>query len=425
MQLIDTVSKTIQDYNLFEENSKLLITVSGGVDSMVLLDVLLKSVDNIVVAHCNFGLRDEEANLDQDLVKAYCAEKSIQCEIIKFDTKGFKKELKISTQEAARILRYQWFEQLIDQLKLDYIVTAHHEDDAIETMFINLIRGTGLRGLSALALKEGKTIRPMLYCTKKEILDYAKTHKIIYREDKSNDSNDYLRNKLRNDVLPYLYDKLPNLEKTIGKSIDNFRFANRLFKDKIQQERSQYFTDHKIAKQSILNQFYPVLWLYELLAPYHFNNEQIRQIIASIQNTGAIFYSRTHQLLVDRDWLLLEVLKSDKVKYEVIINKITHPTQTDHTTILVDADKLYLPLSIKYFEEGDIFIPKGFKNSQKLSLFFKKQKVNRFDKQSIPLIVDSKGTIIWVHQLRVSGNVCIDVSSKNFAIIGLQTSENL
>ena len=241
--MIDKFEQYIAKNNLFNKGTPLLIACSGGVDSMVLLDILQKLEYNILVAHCNFKLRGAESDADTAFVKKYCEENNIKYFIKEFDTTKYKKEHKISTQVAARNLRYEWFEQIRIENKIHFIVTAHHADDQLETILLNFAKGTGLNGLIGMKAKNNFIVRPMLQISKAEILNYATENKIEFREDSSNESIDYTRNKIRHQILPILNE----INSSIVYNIDDFsqrmKDISLLLETQIKQIKKKCWTE--------------------------------------------------------------------------------------------------------------------------------------------------------------------------------------
>ena len=298
--MLQSFQSYIQKENLFLSSDKILLTVSGGIDSTLMCELFHKAKLNFGIAHCNFQLRAEESNGDEAFVGTLAEKYNVPFHTTTFTTSAYAKKNKLSIQFAARQLRYLWFEEIREHYKYNYIATAHHQDDSIETFFINLIRGTGISGLHGILPKHGNIIRPLLFTTKNKIETYSKKHKLKYREDSSNASDKYVRNKIRHHIIPVLKELNNSLENTINKSIQHIREVELIYKNDIENKRL------KIVKQennsvsiSIkkLKKLQPLsTYLYEFLKPYNFNADTVREIISAIDGTsGKRFFSATHR----------------------------------------------------------------------------------------------------------------------------------
>lgn len=397
----------------FLNEKKLFLAVSGGVDSIVLLDLFHHLNYEIAVLHCNFSLRNSESNDDEYFVKSLCDERNIPIFIQKFDTNQFASDYKLSTQVAARKLRYDWFyEQLLEQ-NFDYILTAHHLDDSLETFIINLTRGTGLEGLTGIPSQNDKIIRPLLPFSRLEIENYARENSINWREDSSNTSNKYLRNKIRHDVVPVLKELNVNLLSSFQNTLENLQQSQSLVNDATNLV-------HKIAVNEEGNQFKINLnellklpnynaYLYQWLKEFEFTSWNDVYDLVTAQSGKQIF-SKKHILLKDRDFLILytkenvtieEVFLIDKNQKDVKIPlniefcSINDISVTDSNSIFVDEDQLQFPMTIRKWQEGDYFYPLGMQGKKKLSKYFKDEKMSLIDKSNQWLLC-SDNQIVWV-----------------------------
>ncbi len=427
----------IQQEHLFKLKEKILLTASGGIDSTVLCDLFHKAGLSFGIAHCNFQLRAKESDGDEAFVKKLAAKYKVPFHHIRFDTNTYAKKNKLSIQVAARELRYEWFEKIRSEHSYEYIATAHHQGDVIETFFINLIRGTGISGLRSIVPKQGKIIRPFLFATKKEVLAYAEKNKITYREDSSNASDKYLRNKIRHHLLPVLNEFSPVAEASIIHSIEKLREAEFIYKQTIDDVRSKIaivqngFIRISIAELKKLN---PVAtYLYELLKPYGFNAAATNDIILALSATsGKEFLSHTHRLIKDRTHLVIEpftttahsaqffIIRKDQTELQVdrfhlrfqLRNSSTDKITTDVNTALLDADKLNFPLTLRKWKQGDVFQPLGMKGKKKLSDFFIDKKLSLMEKENVWLLCSDE-KIVWVIGMRLDDRYKVTSKTKN------------
>ncbi|WP_374549725.1 tRNA lysidine(34) synthetase TilS [Flavobacterium sp.] len=417
------------DKNLsFLKDKRLLLAVSGGIDSMVLVHLCHQLKLNFAVAHCNFQLRGNESDDDESFVKSQIESLSnhfvtpsavevqkvnIPLFIQKFDTANFAKEQKLSIQVVARNLRYDWFYSLLANHNFDYIITAHHLDDSIETFLINFTRGTGLEGLTGIPTRNDKIVRPLLIFSRNEIESYAKENNIAWREDSSNSTDKYWRNKLRHDVIPVLKDLNTSFLSSFQNTIESLQQSNSLVKDassnmykKIVIEE-EHHTEIDLTKLLKLPNY--KAYLFKWLQPFGFTDwKAIYDLIQA--NSGKQVFSETHILLKNRNSLLLSP-KQTKVNNELFWIEKSHlevkvplklsfcnvsDISTQGTnTIFVDEDKLEFPLTIRKWEEGDVFYPFGMKGKKKLSKYFKDEKLSLIEKSKIWLLC-SNNEIVWI-----------------------------
>ena len=428
----------------FLKDKKLLIAISGGLDSVVLthLFVILSEVE-ISLAHCNFQLRGKESDLDEEFVIKLSQKTSNQIFIKKFNTEKYSKENKLSTQIAARELRYNWFQELLKEHHFDYILTAHHADDNLETFLINLTRGSGLEGVTRIPKINGNIIRPLLPFSRAEIQKYAIENHIDWREDASNASTKYIRNKIRHQVIPVLKEINPSLLETFSKTSENLQESHQIIEDKI-EEVSLTTVIKDFSTKSILSEVErlemtkiniekinqlsnPKAYLYQLLKEYNFTEWNDVYNLLSAQSGKQIF-SKTHRLLKDREFLLLskivissEVEKSQINEFQSGITKPIHLTfeqvQQKSTeskqTIYVDKDLLKYPLMVRKWQNGDYLYPTGMQGKKKLSKFFKDEKFSLLEKENTWLLCNADNEIIWVINHRQDRRFSSTKNSKN------------
>lgn len=422
-----TVEEHINQNLPFLKGKKLLIAISGGIDSIVLTHIFYKLKFNFSLAHCNFSLRGKESNKDEQFVKDLGEKLEAQTYTIQFSTKLFAKENGISTQMAARDLRYNWFQELSKKHHFDYIITAHQKDDVIETFLINLTRGTGLNGLTGIPEVNKNIVRPLLPFDRNDILVYATRKKLQWREDSTNSSIKYVRNKIRHKVVPFLKELNPSLLETFGNTLENLKGSQQIIHDSINNLKEKavtvvndttYFDISELKK---LNN--PKVYLYELLQNYGFTEwDDITNLLDA--QSGKQVFSNTHRLLKDRESLILteinitaqiehfEVLEDThkikkplKLKFKKVdipFDTKNHPNKIFNELILdkpdtisIDYDKIEFPLTIRKWQKGDAFYPIGMNGQKKLSKFFKDEKLSLIEKENTWLLC-SKNEIVWV-----------------------------
>jgi tRNA(Ile)-lysidine synthase len=415
----------------FLKDKKLLLAISGGVDSVVLAHLFSELNFNISLAHCNFQLREKESDLDEGFVKLLSQKTANQIFTIKFDTEKFASKNKFSTQIAARELRYNWFQEIIKKHGFDYVLTAHHADDNLETFLINLTRGSGLDGFTGIPKINENIVRPLLAFSREEILAYAKTNTIDWREDASNATTKYIRNKIRHQVLPVLKEINPNLLETFAKTIENLQESKQIIEDRIADISSEAVNSkYDILKINIekINQLSnPKAYLYQLLKEYSFTEWNDVSNLLSAQSGKQIF-SKTHRLIKDRAFLLLSknVISNEKelflidesqseithpihLNFEVVQQKFTENKQT----IYVDKDLLKYPLIVRKWQNGDYLYPLGMQGKKKLSKYFKDEKLSLLEKENTWLLCNSENEIIWVLNYRQDNRFSLKNTSNN------------
>lgn len=409
-QLQDHLNK----YLPFLKDKKLLLATSGGIDSMVMAELFRRSGYDISIAHCNFGLRGEESDGDENFVKEYANENNIPYFVTLFDTKLFASDNKLSVQVAARQLRYLWFDELLAENNLDFLLTAHHLDDSIETFLINFTRGTGLQGLTGIPQQNGKIVRPLLPFTRDEIERYANDNNILWREDSSNASDKYLRNKLRHDVVPAL--KALNLSFTdsFQNTLSHLQQAHSMVADASVLVYKQVVTEKagqkhiNIAELKRLPNY--TAYIHYWLSSFGFTAWEDIYALVDAQS-GKQIISDNFRLLKDRDMLILEPVKSnDETEYriEAGVREITNPIhlkvsgcETESSPencneIYVDAQKLKFPLVVRKWRKGDYFYPLGMSGQKKkVSKYFKDKKLSLSEKEDT-WILCSENQIVWI-----------------------------
>lgn len=397
------------------QNNKLLVAVSGGIDSMVLLHLCHASNLDIQVAHCNFHLRGEDSNGDQEFVVSFCQKNGIRCFVQEFDTEEYASTKKVSIQIAARELRYQWFDDLLSKESLDYVLTAHHLDDAMETFLINFTRGTGIEGLLGIPEKNNKILRPLLPFTREEIENYAREERIVWREDRTNAETKYVRNKIRKEVLPILKSLNSSFSKSFQNTLHYLEETSEMAKD----ASLLYFKEvvsvvgkeshFSIVRLKEIPNFRA--YLHSWIKPYGF--KAWKDIDALIDGeTGKMIFGTEFVLLKNREFLILapkSSIDSDEEVYSIhSLQSVDLPIDLEFkedifsmelgkqpNEIFVDAEKLIFPLTLRKWKSGDVFYPIGMHGKKKLSKYFKDEKYSQIKKENTWLLC-SDNQIVWV-----------------------------
>lgn len=436
--------------HLFEKNienhfpdvleKKMLVAASGGIDSMVLADLLIKSKQNIALAHVNFKLRAGDSDAYQTFVKDYALKKNIPFITKEFETKTFAESNKLSIREAARKLRYDWFDELIKIHHFDYLLTAHHLVDSLETFLIYLSRGNGIDGLLGIPERNEKIVRPLLPFSKEEIVQYAQAENLTWREDASNQSDAYLRNRIRHHVVPELEklneDFLGNFQKTLKRLQSSADFI----KNQIENFKKNSFHLTKngieIPTEALLAYKPEESFLFELFKTYHFTDWKTLKELLNAQS-GKQLFSATHRLIKDRSKLILkEELDNESVEDEFFIEKnnteITHPIHlkiSDADTIqkgsnyeiYLDKNSLKFPLILRKWQQGNYFYPSGMDGKKKVSKWFKDEKIHLPEKQNT-WILSSENQIVYLVGKRADRRFLADEKTENIIRITYQPS---
>lgn len=434
--MLKAFQKYIQSKSLFDNNDKILLAISGGVDSMVMLHLFKEAGYNFQIAHCNFKLRDKASDKDEEFLKEYCTENHIISHFISFDTLAYSKEKKLSIEETARNLRYTWFEELLKTNDLDFIATAHHKNDVSETMLLNLSRGTGIGGLHGILPKRNTLIRPMLFASKIDIENYAKTNQINYVFDHTNNNIEYTRNKIRHELIPFFNSLNPdfinssNLLANIVRETESLMayFVNKIREKSFSTVGNNLCIDINKIDDSILNQ----TLLFELIRPFGYNSSQNADIFSSIGKSGLSFQSKEYDLFVDRMKIFIKsnshknndklriVIDSLPIKIEIYgtqycfdlidRDKISDEDLVTKKIQYINFDSVKLPLIIRTPEEGEKFSPYGLKGSKKISDYLTDKKINLIDKHQLLGLYEV--TIIGLLGLEIDNKFAIQNTTK-------------
>lgn len=421
--MLTKVQEFIEENQLLTPNERIIVGVSGGVDSVVLLNVLSKLGYNCIAAHCNFHLRGEESNRDEKFVEDLCKSYEVVFKKIDFDTVTYAKEEKISIEMAARELRYSWFEKLAQETNVHSIAVAHHSDDSIETVMLNIVRGTGIKGLIGILPKNRKIVRPLLCCSRFEIEEYARLNDIAFVNDSTNEENDFNRNKIRNQVLPILAEINPSVKQTLFENISRIKGAWKIYEQKIKEIKNEitfyqddrfYIDIEKLKKQSDI-----ATVLHEILDDFNFNNDVLEDIVKSLEGeSGKKFSSSTHRLIKDRNFLIIDENEPDlsiewtieegtrfiedpiPLEFNFIEKNENFIVSKSSEKVDLDADKITFPLILRKWHFGDTFQPFGMNQEKKVSDFFVDEKLNLFQKEDAWLLT-SNGEIVWIVGIRL------------------------
>jgi len=413
--------------------SKLLIAVSGGIDSVVLTHLCHALGLNFSLAHCNFNLRAEESHKDEAFVLELAEALDVEVFIQNFDTEAYAKAHKRSIQMAARELRYDWFKELAEQLQFDYILTAHHADDNLETFLINFTRGTGLNGLTGIPMIKNNIVRPLLSFSRAQIETFAKKENILWREDASNASRKYLRNKLRHEVVPILKEINPQLLDSFQNTLVNLNDTADIVEESLDafskraiQSIDKFGITYKISEFKKVHN--PKAYLYEIFKGYGFTewNDIVNLLEAQ---SGKLVRSNSHRLIKHRDFLILTDLgNSAQSKEALFINELANDIETpigelsfenveglfdvSKSTIFVDKDVLKFPLEFRLWKEGDIFQPIGMTGKKKISKYLKDEKVSLVEKENT-WILASDNKVVWLVGKRADDRFKVTKNTKN------------
>jgi len=443
MNLLKEFQQYIQQQHLFSVKDKLLLAVSGGVDSVVLCELCKQAGYAFGIAHCNFQLRGEDSTRDELFVQQLAKKYGSVFYSISFDTAAIAKNEKKSVEATARELRYAWFEKIRNENGYDFIVTAHHAGDNIETVLMNFFRGTGIKGLHGILPRQHKIVRPLLFTTKNELADFAAQHQLAFVTDDTNAENEFTRNYFRNELIPGIKKVFPAAEENILKNITRFGEAEQLYNQAIAMHKA------KLLEQKGNEVHIPVLKLqqcaplativYEIIKDYNFTAHQTEEVTALLQSeSGKYVQSPTHRVIRNRRWLIISpnqttaaqnilIEATDKqVHFEMGTLQIEKlPVTTNHklpTTNLIaqlDCGDVKFPLLLRKWKAGDYFYPLGMQKKKKLSRFFTDQKLSLTQKEKV-WVLESNKKIIWVIGMRIDDRFKITPATKNILHIEMR-----
>ena len=439
--MIQTFLEFIRNKELFTKKDRVLLALSGGIDSMVMLDLFLKTGFKTGIIHCNFSLRGKESDGDERFLHRVADKHGLEFFCRRFSTEEYARGEKVSIQMAARDLRYAYFEEVRKSAGYQVTATAHQLNDAVETTIFNMTKGTGITGLTGIPVKSGYVVRPLLFAGREEIAAYARLNKIRWREDSSNQSIKYSRNLIRHKVIPVLQEINPNVLNSMKRTMERagsaeqflLRWIGRHRKELVRREKKIVYIDSRKLRNEP-----DAIVLHYLLREYGFNYEQSGMIFLSIGGQpGKRYYSVSHELAVDRNRLVISPRKSGKpeqwevnerqhfvetgdMRFEFRVIKKPSKLKTPSTTAYLDAEKIAYPLLVRSPETGDRFQPFGMKGKQKLSDFMINNKIPRNLKNNLKLVV-SGGEIAWVAGYRISEKFRVEESTRT--VLRIQLSD--
>ena len=418
-------------------SEKILLTVSGGVDSVVMAHLFYCADIGFGIGHCNFKLRGEDADKDEVFVRRLAQELGVAFHCVSFNTNEYATTHKLSVQMAARKLRYDWFEKIRYENKYRYIATAHHKNDSVETMLINLTRGTGIRGLHGILPKKDNLIRPLLFAEKTDIIEYARKNDLTYRTDISNASVKYDRNFIRHKIIPLFQELNPVFIKNLGETGNKLKATEQFFDFFLEEIRKEVVSTESditaIDTKKLRRYPFTELLLFEFLAPFGFNSTQIAHIRDTLDATsGKTFYSTDYHLIISREKVLIK--KKSKPSEQVIslhsnqsrlrispteaitiqqLATLPETFKTGKNIALFDVEKLVFPLQIRHWRTGDYLHPLGMHGKKKkIKDLFHDQKLSQFEKEKVWLVT-SEGEICWVVGHRIDERFKITPKTKS------------
>ena len=446
MDLLQHFKKYIQTENLFTEKDKLLLAVSGGVDSVVLCELCKQAGYDFAVAHCNFQLRGDDSARDEKFVSELATKYNVSFHVVKFETKEVAQQKKISIQEAARELRYHWFEELRRKNDYQYILTAHHADDNIETVTMNFFRGSGIKGIRGIEPKHDHIVRPLLFARRTQLEEFLVASQLEFVVDSSNLKDDYTRNYFRNHVIPLVEKSFPEVNENILSNVSRFMEVELLYRQAIDLHKKKllelkgneiHIPVLKLKKVTPLHSI-----VYEIISAYDFTSAQTGEVIALLDSeSGKYVQSSSHRIIKNRKWLIIapnEVEKTDIVIIETMgswqfaignlqleaIETSNLKPQTSNSLACLDADEIKFPLLLRKWKQGDYFYPLGMAKKKKLSRFFIDQKLSKTEKEKV-WVIEMDKKIVWVVGYRIDDRFKITEKTKTVLKVTTANSQTV
>lgn len=429
----------VQQQHLFPSGQQVLLAVSGGIDSVVLAHLMHQAGYPFAIAHCNFHLRSSDSDRDELFVRQLAQTYNVPIHVAQFSTSQFAAQHHLCIEDAARRLRYDYFEQLCQQYHYAAILTAHHRDDAAETFFINLLRGTGLTGLHGILPVQGNVVRPLLPFGREQIEAYARQHQLDHVEDVTNASLQYRRNQVRHQVMPLLRQIQPSADKAIQSTITHLQSIESLYRHLLQpllQSHVMQAPDGTLhVTLDFLDQPYAQQLLFEILSPYGFNGSVVDDMLASTQS-GKVFHSAAYTAILDRGQLILTPVLQDSDVPDLATFSYRIVDQFDFSSLplrqlpsnqaFFDADSVVLPISLRHWHEGDRFQPLGMTHgTQLVSDYFSDHKYTILQKQEQLLLVDANNTVLWIVGRRTTHPHRVTPSTRALLIVEVDVSTEL
>lgn len=426
----EQIQQYIIQHQLLSGEKPVVVGISGGADSVALLHILVSLGYKCIAAHCNFNLRGDESFRDEQFTIDFTQRLQVPLCKISFETNKYAQENRLSVEMAARELRYRWFEELLNTYDADAVAVAHHRDDSVETLLINLTRGSGLTGLTGIKPKNGNVVRPLLCVSREDIYAYIENNGLEYVTDSSNSSDIYTRNFIRLKVIPLLEEINPSVKASLARTANHLYDASLIYNHSIEEARRVIIQNNRLSISALLSFPAPATILYEMLKPYGFSRTVCESIFTVLdKDSGKIFYSSTHRLLKDRSDLLIDVLSGEdnraylinleddnvdlpvELKPEIVVIKEDYQIEKDKKFAYFDFDKLSFPLVLRHWQEGDWFVPFGMKGKKKISDYFSDKKFSLFDKEKTWLLCSGQD-VIWIVGERTDNRYRIEKTTK-------------
>lgn len=427
--LVKKVKEFIEKEDLFSKQDKILVALSGGADSVALTRILITLGYHCEAAHCNFELRGEESDRDEDFVRNFCRSLNIKCHSIHFETRRYAAQQSISIEMAARELRYNWFSKICEESDCQVVAVAHHKDDSVETMLLNLIRGTGINGLLGIRPKNGNVVRPLLCASRQEVVEYLHRMNQTYVTDSTNLEDEYTRNKIRLNLLPLMEEINPSVKDGLVKTASYLNDVSKVYQQAIKESIDRIFItpEKEISIEKLMNEPAPQALLFEVLSPLGFNSTQVEEVYGSLNGQpGKRFISSQWQVVKDRDLLLIEKVKTANDKPQIIFEEVLFTKEfvipKDKNTACFDANKFKGVISIRKWEKGDYFIPFGMKGKKLVSDFMTDSKFSLLKKEQ-QWVLSCNDQIAWLIGERTDNRFRIDDSTQKVIIAKLGKQE--
>ena len=427
--LMKKVKEFIEKEDLFSKQDKILVALSGGADSVALTRILITLGYHCEAAHCNFELRGEESDRDEDFVRNFCRSLNIKCHSIHFETRRYAAQQSISIEMAARELRYNWFSKICEESDCQVVAVAHHKDDSVETMLLNLIRGTGINGLLGIRPKNGNVVRPLLCASRQEVVEYLHRMNQTYVTDSTNLEDEYTRNKIRLNLLPLMEEINPSVKDGLVKTSSYLNDVSKVYQQAIKESIDRIFItpEKEISIEKLMNEPAPQALLFEVLSPLGFNSTQVEEVYGSLNGQpGKRFISSQWQVVKDRELLLIEKVKTANDKPQIIFEEVLFTKEfvipKDKNTACFDANKFKGVISIRKWEKGDYFIPFGMKGKKLVSDFMTDSKFSLLKKEQ-QWVLSCNDQIAWLIGERTDNRFRIDDSTQKVIIAKLGKQE--
>lgn len=427
--LVKKVKEFIEKEDLFSKQDKILVALSGGADSVALTRILITLGYHCEAAHCNFALRGEESDRDEDFVRNFCRSLNIKCHSIHFETRRYAAQQSISIEMAARELRYNWFSKICEESDCQVVAVAHHKDDSVETMLLNLIRGTGINGLLGIRPKNGNVVRPLLCASRQEVVAYLHRMNQTYVTDSTNLEDEYTRNKIRLNLLPLMEEINPSVKDGLVKTASYLNDISKVYQQAIKESIDRIFItpEKEISIEKLMNEPAPQALLFEVLSPLGFNSTQVEEVYGSLNGQpGKRFISSQWQVVKDRELLLIEKVKTANDKPQIIFEEVLLTKDfvipKDKNTACFDANKFKGVISIRKWEKGDYFIPFGMKGKKLVSDFMTDSKFSLLKKEQ-QWVLSCNDQIAWLIGERTDNRFRIDDSTQKVIIAKLGKQE--